>query len=74
LYNIEAISTPKIKVLKMSANTWGRDTMDPKTWDADFRQSIEFILNEAQSRGLVLQMHTGAGGADSIKLDQFMKQ
>ncbi len=70
---VENISSPKIKVLKISSKTWESSSFDPDSWDGKFRENIEYILNEAATRDLTLQMHTGSGNADPVKLDQFMK-
>ncbi len=69
---IESIENPKIKVLKMSAGTWGKYSFDPAIWNLNFQENIEYILHQAHQKGLVLQFHTGSGNSDPLYIDKFM--
>lgn len=64
---------PKIKVLKLSADTWGTFSLNPNTWDFKVRKNIERIIEVAQEKVLVVQIHTGSRQSDVDNVDCFLR-
>lgn len=68
-------TNPQLKVIKLHPHSWSaKITMDPKTWPADFKKSMEHIIDFAKDRRLVIQINTGIGQADVKEFVPFVKE
>lgn len=64
----------KVRVLKMTATHWGEYSPDPSSWDADFRNNFEEIIQNVKDNDLVMQFHSGYLNSEPIMFDKFLNE
>ncbi len=71
---LDMAGSPGIKVLKTSASAWQNCNYDPETWDVEHREVMDLVMERAEREELVLQLHTGYGGSDPVKIFRMIDQ
>lgn len=63
-----------IKVFKIAPNIWEKNySLDPITWDKDFKKSINLIIDFLREKKAILQIHTGSKKSSIQTIEKFFK-
>jgi len=72
---LKLFNHPKLVALKISPANWTKDiTIDPKTWPAKFKESMESVIEFAKQEKIVLHAHTGHGASSIYAYEKFIEQ
>jgi len=64
---LASLPVKKIVALKISADSWPKGIgQNPATWDKNFKQNMDLILENTQKHNLVLHIHTGSNDSDFL--------